>query len=71
MFYTYFADQSLHYPPEVNLNPWLPTECPAKNLIRLRKHIFAVRTCSLVGNVVPPAYIYIYQLSKNCQESRN
>ena len=24
------ADQSLRFPPEDALNPWLPTECPSK-----------------------------------------
>ena len=30
------ADQSLHGPLEDALDLWLPTECPAKTLIRLR-----------------------------------
>ena len=31
------GDQSLRCPPEDVSGPWLPTECPAKALIRLRK----------------------------------
>ena len=31
------ADQSLRYPPEDALDPWLPTDCPAKILIRRRE----------------------------------
>ena len=28
-------DQSLSFPPEETLEPWLPIECPSKALIRL------------------------------------
>ena len=34
------ADQSLRCPPEGILDPWLPTECPEKTLVRLHG-----RTC--------------------------
>ena len=40
------SDQSLSFPPEETLDPWLPIECPLKTRIRLCR--FDGRTCQLV-----------------------
>ena len=45
---------SIRCRPEDALDSWLPSESPAKTLIRLRSlnRVFAGRTCSLVENAV-------------------
>ena len=40
------ADQSLDCPPEDIMDPWLPTECPAKTLITARMRRLICLRCA-------------------------